>query len=181
MFSYLWYWCWKLWWCCQVESLMEMFDGGKMEHEIMEKSGRLSYATTAWESVKPGVFERQITYRFKHHISIFGGEVTCTQHKSPLENDKGWTVNELTVMHDVPFADYFHVWCLLIIQTFTANTSHLLFWFSPWSCFSFPFCRSIFGTRLRNPPLLIVYASVVFMLGSPGWKAPSSNKESLET
>ncbi|KAB5525037.1 hypothetical protein DKX38_022786 [Salix brachista] len=91
-----------------VDSLMEMFDGGKMEHEIMEKSGRLSYAATAWESVKPGVFERHITYRFKYHISIFGGEVTCTQHKSPLGNDEGWIVNELMAIQDVPFADHFH-------------------------------------------------------------------------
>ncbi|CAK7357292.1 unnamed protein product [Dovyalis caffra] len=91
-----------------VESLMEMFDGGKLEHKIMEKSGRLNYAITAWESVKAGVLERHLSYRFKRQISIFGGEVTCTQRKSPLANEKGWIVKELMVLHDVPFADHFH-------------------------------------------------------------------------
>ncbi|KAG8652597.1 hypothetical protein MANES_06G109800v8 [Manihot esculenta] len=71
-----------------VESLMEIF-GGKMEHRIMEKSGCRNYTTTTWECVKPGIFERHISYRFNHHVSIFGGEVSCTQQKYAMENDRG--------------------------------------------------------------------------------------------
>lgn len=92
----------------QVESLMEIF-GGKMEHRIMEKSGCLNYTTTTWECGKPGIFERHISYRFNHHVSIFGGEVSCTQQKYAMENDRGWVVNEVMVLHNVPFGDHFRV------------------------------------------------------------------------
>ncbi|KDP31032.1 hypothetical protein JCGZ_11408 [Jatropha curcas] len=92
-----------------TNSLMEIFDGGKMEHKIMEKSGCLNYATTTWESVKPGIFERHVSYKFNRHVSIFGGEVTCTQQKSPIADDRGWIVNEVMVLHNVPFGDHFRV------------------------------------------------------------------------
>ncbi|EEF51927.1 conserved hypothetical protein [Ricinus communis] len=92
-----------------IKSLMEIFGGGKMEHKIMEKSGCLNYATTAWESVKSGVFERHVSYKFNRHVSIFGGEVSCTQQKSPIENDGGWIVNEVMVLQSVPFGDHFRV------------------------------------------------------------------------
>ncbi|XVF49315.1 hypothetical protein PTKIN_Ptkin04bG0001500 [Pterospermum kingtungense] len=92
-----------------ITSLMEIFDGGNLEHNIMEKSGCLNYATTTWEHVKPGVSERQVSYKFNRHVSIFGGEVTCTQQKSPIPNDEGWIVNEVMVLHDVPFTDHFRV------------------------------------------------------------------------
>lgn len=88
---------------------MEMFDGGRLENRIMEKSGCLNYVTTSWEPIKPGVFERKLSYRFNCHVSIFGGEVTCTQQKSPLPNDEGWIVNEVMLLHDVPLDDHFRV------------------------------------------------------------------------
>lgn len=93
----------------QIESLMKMFDGGKLEHKIMEKSGCLNYATTTWEPVKPDVFERRLSYKFHRHVSAFGGEVTCTQQKLPIPDSKGWTVNEVMTLHGVPFGDHFHV------------------------------------------------------------------------
>ncbi|XP_021292585.1 C2 and GRAM domain-containing protein At5g50170 isoform X2 [Herrania umbratica] len=92
-----------------ITSLMEIFDGGNLEHKIMEKSGCINYATTIWEPVKPGVSERRIFYKFNRHVSIFGGEVTCTQQKSPIANDEGWILNEVMVLHDVPFGDHFRV------------------------------------------------------------------------
>lgn len=49
-----------------------------MEHEVMRKSGCLNYRSTKWEEVQPGVYERQLSYKFSHHISLFGGEVNCT-------------------------------------------------------------------------------------------------------
>ncbi|KAB1215657.1 hypothetical protein CJ030_MR4G023318 [Morella rubra] len=92
-----------------IKSLMEMFDGGKLEHKIMEKSGCLYYATTKWEPVKPVVFERRLSYKFNSHVSVFGGEVACTQQKYPIANSEGWIVKEVMALHGVPFGDYFHV------------------------------------------------------------------------
>jgi hypothetical protein len=93
----------------QIKSLMKMFDGGKLEHKTMEKSGCLNYATTTWEPLKPDVFERRLSYKFNRHVSAFGGDVTCTQQKLPIPESKGWTVNEVMTLHGVPFGDHFHV------------------------------------------------------------------------
>ncbi|KAK8493955.1 hypothetical protein V6N12_041760 [Hibiscus sabdariffa] len=77
----------------------------------MEKSGCLNYVPTTWEQVecKSGVDERRVTYKFNRHVSIFGGEVTCKQQKCPTANDEGWIVNEVMLLHDVPFSDHFRV------------------------------------------------------------------------
>ncbi|KAK8323355.1 hypothetical protein V6Z12_A12G229100 [Gossypium hirsutum] len=96
-----------------ITSVMEMFNGGEMEHKIMEKSGCLNYAATSWEQVKckSGVYERQVCYKFNRHVSIFGGEVTSTQQKCRriANGDEGWIVNEVMLLHDVPFSDHFRV------------------------------------------------------------------------
>ncbi|CAI0451553.1 unnamed protein product, partial [Linum tenue] len=94
-----------------IKELMEMFEGGKMEHRIMGKSGLLNYATTPWETMKPGVQERHVSYKFNRQVSIFEGEVSCTQQRSTMADGsgEGWTVNEVMVLHDVPFSDHFHV------------------------------------------------------------------------
>ncbi|MBA0563654.1 hypothetical protein Golob_008626 [Gossypium lobatum] len=95
-----------------VTSVMEMFDGGEMEHKIMEKSGCLNYAATSWEQVKckSGVYERRVCYKFNRHVSVFGGEVTSTQQKYRIANrDVGCIVNEVMLLHDVPFSDHFRV------------------------------------------------------------------------
>lgn len=91
----------------QISSLMEVFSGGMLEYRVMERSGCLNYATTAWETVKLGVFERSVSYKFNRHVSIFGGEVSCTQQKK--SNEDGWTVNEVMLLHNVPFGDHFRV------------------------------------------------------------------------
>ncbi|KAJ8536509.1 hypothetical protein K7X08_034910 [Anisodus acutangulus] len=92
-----------------VKSLMRMFDGGDLEHRVMSKSGCLNYATTSWETVAPDVSERQVSYKFNRFISVFGGEVTSTQQKSPIANGAGWIIDEIMALHDVPFGDHFRV------------------------------------------------------------------------
>lgn len=88
---------------------MKMFAGGELEHKVMSKSGCLNYVTTTWEHVTSDVEERRVSYKFSRRISIFGGEVTCTQQKSPLTNDGGWVVNEIMTLHNVPLGDHFRV------------------------------------------------------------------------
>ncbi|GAB2221255.1 hypothetical protein Drorol1_Dr00012428 [Drosera rotundifolia] len=93
----------------QMKCLMELFNGGNMEHEVMRKSGCLNYRSTKWEEVKPGVYERQLSYKFSHHISVFGGEVNCTQRKTIRDDGRGWIVNQVMGLHDIPFGGDFHV------------------------------------------------------------------------
>ncbi|XP_030495656.2 C2 and GRAM domain-containing protein At5g50170 [Cannabis sativa] len=89
--------------------LMEMFDGGKLELKVMEKSGCLYYSTTPWEPFKDDILERKLSYRFNRYISVFGGEITCTQQKFPIRNSQGWILNEVMTFHNVPFCDHYRV------------------------------------------------------------------------
>lgn len=93
----------------QMRSVMGIFDGGNLEYKIMLRTCCMNYETTAWEQVKPDVFERRVSYKFNMHVSVFGGEVTCTQQKSRNANTGGWIVNEVMALHGVPFADHFRV------------------------------------------------------------------------
>ncbi|PIA51689.1 hypothetical protein AQUCO_01100510v1 [Aquilegia coerulea] len=103
----------------KMKSLMEMFDGGNLEHKVMAKSGCLNYTTTAWEVVRPDVFERQLSYKFNRNVSIFGGEVTSSQQKTRIGDGKGWIVDEVMILHDVPFGDHFRVHVRYQIETLT--------------------------------------------------------------
>lgn len=100
----------------QVELVMKIFGGGEMERKIMEKSGCLNYASTTWESKKPGIYERRVSYKYNHTVSVFGGGVTCSQQKSPAPNDEGWILNDIVALHDVPFGDHFRVSLLLLLH-----------------------------------------------------------------
>lgn len=93
----------------QIESLMQMFKGGNLEHKVMSKSGCLSYVTTPWEPIDTDIFERHISYKFHRSVSVFGGEVTCTQRKFPLSTNKGWILTEIMTLHNVPFGNHFRV------------------------------------------------------------------------
>lgn len=88
---------------------MKMFDGGRLEYNVMEKSGCLHYATTGWKLIKPDVMERRVSYKFSRHVSFIFGEVTCTQHKSAIPNDGGCILDEVMALHSVPFCDHFRV------------------------------------------------------------------------
>lgn len=92
-----------------------------MERKIMEKSGCLNYASTTWESKKPGVYERRLSYKYNHYVSVFGGGVTCSQQKSPAPNNEGWILNEIVALHDVPFGDHFRVSLLLPMLLYTVR------------------------------------------------------------
>ncbi|KAJ4959793.1 hypothetical protein NE237_019703 [Protea cynaroides] len=100
-----------------IKSLMGMFDGGTLEHNVMVKSGCLNYETTSWEAVKPDIYERQISYKFNRHVSIFGGEVISVQQKFPTADGNGWTVGEVMTLNEVPFGDHFHVQLRYQIET----------------------------------------------------------------
>ncbi|XP_047316846.1 C2 and GRAM domain-containing protein At5g50170 [Impatiens glandulifera] len=92
-----------------ISSLMEMYNGGQLEHVVMKKCGCIGYVTSDWETVKPDLLERRLLYRLNRQFSIFGGEVTCTQQKTQIPNSKGWIVNEFMTLHDIPFSDHFRV------------------------------------------------------------------------
>ncbi|XP_071703726.1 C2 and GRAM domain-containing protein At5g50170 [Rutidosis leptorrhynchoides] len=94
-----------------VESMMELFNGGELEHNVMGRLCCLNLNTTNWEPLPdhPGVFERRLCYKFNRRVSSFGGDVTCTQQKSPTHDGKGWIVTEAMSLHDVPFGDHFYV------------------------------------------------------------------------
>ena len=87
--------------------MMEIFDGGNIEHKIMKRTGCMHYDTTPWEPVKPDVHERHVTYQFNRHVSVF--DVTSTQQKYPNTNTEGWIVNEVMILNGVPFSDHFRV------------------------------------------------------------------------
>ncbi|XP_019185031.1 PREDICTED: C2 and GRAM domain-containing protein At5g50170 [Ipomoea nil] len=91
------------------KSLMEMFNGGDLEHKVMSKSGCLNYVTSSWELIEPDVYERRVSYKLNRLISIFGVEVTSTQRKSVHANDAGWILNEIMAIHGVPFSDHYQV------------------------------------------------------------------------
>ncbi|XP_052732347.1 C2 and GRAM domain-containing protein At5g50170 isoform X4 [Vigna angularis] len=90
-------------------SVMGIFAGGTLEHKIMQRKGCMNYETTAWELIKPEVFERCVSYQFNRQVSTFGGEVTSTQQKSPNADTGGLTVVEVMALHGVPFANHFHI------------------------------------------------------------------------
>lgn len=88
-----------------------MFEGGNLERKVMAKSGCLNYVTTQWQAVKPDIYERQVSYKYNHEVSVFGGEVRCTQRKSPLgaRVSDGWIIKEALALHDIPFGEDFRV------------------------------------------------------------------------
>ncbi|XP_048328980.2 C2 and GRAM domain-containing protein At5g50170 isoform X2 [Ziziphus jujuba] len=92
-----------------MNSMVEIFDGGRLEHRIMEQSGCLNYSVTAWQSLKPDLQERRLSYKFSRHVPFFFGEVTCTQHRSPIANGGGWILDEVMALHGVPFCDHFRI------------------------------------------------------------------------
>nr|XP_043608416.1 C2 and GRAM domain-containing protein At5g50170 [Erigeron canadensis] len=94
-----------------VESVMEIFKGGKLEHKVMQKLSCLNYNTTNWEPVpdRLDVLERHLFYKFNKRVSSFGGDVTCAQKMSAATDGKGWIVTESMSLHDVPFGDHYYV------------------------------------------------------------------------
>eukprot|EP01018_Ginkgo_biloba_P010181 Gb_29807 [translate_table: standard] len=105
-----------------VESLMELFDGGRVEQKIMEKAGCLNYRATPWETCSPRVYQRQIFYKFNRQVSGYGVDVTSTQQKAMLDNGNGWVIDEVLTLHGVPFGDHFQLHVRKEIETLLSES-----------------------------------------------------------
>ncbi|XP_006656227.1 C2 and GRAM domain-containing protein At1g03370-like [Oryza brachyantha] len=92
-----------------VESLMEMFSGGPLEHRMMQKAGCLDYSATEWELVNRNIYQRQVSYRFDKTLSRYGGEATTNQQKYALVNQDGWAIEEVMTLQGVLLGDYFSI------------------------------------------------------------------------
>ncbi|KAL6839471.1 hypothetical protein ACP4OV_030741 [Aristida adscensionis] len=90
-----------------VESLMEMFSGGPLEHKVMQKAGCLDYSATEWGLVGCNIQQRQTSYKFDKSMSRYGGEATTTQQKYTLVNQDGWAIEEVMTLQGVLLGDYF--------------------------------------------------------------------------
>ncbi|OIW13880.1 hypothetical protein TanjilG_31769 [Lupinus angustifolius] len=88
---------------------MEIFSGGELDRQVMEKSGCHNYSYTPWVSENSDISERAVYYIFEKHISQYRGEMTSTQQRSPLLNGKGWLLEEVMNLHGVPLGDYFNI------------------------------------------------------------------------
>uniref|UniRef100_A0A0D9WRZ5 C2 and GRAM domain-containing protein n=1 Tax=Leersia perrieri TaxID=77586 RepID=A0A0D9WRZ5_9ORYZ len=92
-----------------VESVMEMFSGGPLEHKMMQKAGCVDYSPTEWELVNRNIYQRQTSYKFDKNLSRYGGEATTTQQKYALVNQDGWTIEEVMTLQGVLLGDYFSI------------------------------------------------------------------------
>ncbi|KAJ1260028.1 hypothetical protein BS78_10G200800 [Paspalum vaginatum] len=92
-----------------VESLMEMFSGGALEHKIMQKAGCIDYTATKWELVGCNLLQRQTSYKFDKNLSRQGGEATTTEQKYNLVNRDGWAIEKLMTLQGVLLGDYFNL------------------------------------------------------------------------
>ncbi|KAM0919096.1 hypothetical protein ACQ4PT_008490 [Festuca glaucescens] len=90
-----------------VESLMEMFSGGQLEHKVMQKTGCIDYSSTEWELINRNIYQRQINYKFDKALSRSGGEASTTQQKYALVNQDGWAIEEVMTLQGVLLGDYF--------------------------------------------------------------------------
>lgn len=73
--------------------MVDLF-GGPLEPKIMQKVGCIDYLATPWQSVKPDVYQRRVSYKVDKNFSCFTGEVTSTQQKYPLSDGSGWVIEE---------------------------------------------------------------------------------------
>lgn len=92
-----------------IDLVMELFGGGLLERKVMEKAGCVDYTFTPWEEVRADIFQRQLNYKFNKTVTIYGGEVTSTQQKSPTSEKGGWIVEEVITLQGIPFGDYFNL------------------------------------------------------------------------
>jgi hypothetical protein len=89
--------------------LMNIFEGGPLERQVMEKAGCMEYSVTAWEPVRADVHQRQVHYKFDKKSARHGGEAMSTQQKSPLPDKNGWLVEEVMTVEGIPVGEYFNV------------------------------------------------------------------------
>ncbi|KAK3132231.1 hypothetical protein QOZ80_6AG0517910 [Eleusine coracana subsp. coracana] len=92
-----------------VSTLMNIFEGGPLEHQVMEKVGCMDYSVTAWEPVKTDVYQRQVHYKFDKKSVRHGGEAMSTQQKSPWPDKDGWLVEEVMTLEGIPVGENFNL------------------------------------------------------------------------
>uniref|UniRef100_A0A0E0HPA7 C2 and GRAM domain-containing protein n=1 Tax=Oryza nivara TaxID=4536 RepID=A0A0E0HPA7_ORYNI len=92
-----------------VSTLMSIFEGGPLEHQVMEKIGCMEYSVSPWESVRADAYQRQIHYKFDKRLARHEGEVMSTQQKSPLPDKNGWLVEEVMTLEGIPVGEYFNL------------------------------------------------------------------------
>ncbi|KAJ4977038.1 hypothetical protein NE237_002144 [Protea cynaroides] len=92
-----------------INFFMELFSGGDVDCQVMEKVGCVDYSCTPWELEKADVYQRQICYKLHKNVSSYRGQVTSTQQRSPLPDRNGWIVEEVMTLQGVPLADYFNL------------------------------------------------------------------------
>ncbi|XP_043688977.1 C2 and GRAM domain-containing protein At1g03370 [Telopea speciosissima] len=88
---------------------MELFSGGDLDYQVMEKVGCQKYSCTLWELDNDDVCQRQICYKLHKNVSGYKGEVTSTQQRSPLPDRNGWIIEEVMTLQGVPLADHFNL------------------------------------------------------------------------
>ncbi|XP_006656035.1 C2 and GRAM domain-containing protein At1g03370 [Oryza brachyantha] len=92
-----------------VLTLMDIFEGGSLERQVMEKIGCMEYSVSAWEPVRADVYQRQVHYKFDKRLARHEGEVMSTQQKSPLPDKNGWLVEEVMTLEGIPVGEYFNL------------------------------------------------------------------------
>ncbi|KAL5224800.1 hypothetical protein ABZP36_011439 [Zizania latifolia] len=92
-----------------VSTLLDIFEGGPLEHQVMEKVGCIDYSVTAWEPVRGDTYQRQVHYKFDKRLARYEGEVMSTQQKSSLPDKNGWLVEEVMTLEGIPVGDYFNL------------------------------------------------------------------------
>ncbi|CAM0910069.1 unnamed protein product [Alopecurus aequalis] len=90
-----------------VESLMEMFSGGQLEHKVMQKTGCMEYSSTEWQLVNRNIYQRKINYKFDKSLYRSEGVASTTQQKYALVNQDGWAIEEAMTLQGVLLGDYF--------------------------------------------------------------------------
>ncbi|KAJ3677545.1 hypothetical protein LUZ60_003269 [Juncus effusus] len=93
-----------------MNSVMEAFEGEKLEKRVMSGVGCLNYSSSEWESVRTDAYQRHTHYKFAKDLSPNGGEVTSTQQKTLLgEGRKGWVIDEVIELQGVLLGDFYNI------------------------------------------------------------------------
>ncbi|KAF8779134.1 hypothetical protein HU200_002807 [Digitaria exilis] len=92
-----------------VSTLMNIFDGGPLEHQVMEKVGCVDYSVTEWEPVRDDVYQRQVHHKFDNKSTRHGGQAMSTQQKSLLPSKNGWLVEEVMTLEGIPVGECFNL------------------------------------------------------------------------
>ncbi|ONK82007.1 uncharacterized protein A4U43_C01F35170 [Asparagus officinalis] len=77
-----------------AKSLMEIFEGGSLEHKLMKSIGFLDYSPAPWQAIEAHVYQRQVSYRLDKSVIGYKGEVNSTQQRSCSANGNKWVLED---------------------------------------------------------------------------------------